>query len=79
MLPAPRRPACTLACYAQFRIAHFDAALRKLEIRRTAPGPHATGLDNFVRAGRAVAAGEWLGEYLGELLPPRAPEGGAIA
>jgi hypothetical protein len=72
----PNSTKCTIECYHSFRTAHFVPALTKLQIRQTAPGPHATGLGVFVLPGHTIAEGDYLGEYLGQLLPADAPEAG---
>jgi hypothetical protein len=70
----PNSTKCTIDCYKAFRAAHFVPALTKLQIRQTLPGPHATGLGVFVLPDQTIAEGDWLGEYLGQLLPANAPE-----
>ena len=70
----PSDPTCTISCYHAFRAKHFSPALSKLQIRRTDPGANDTGLGIYILPGQAFRAGDWLGEYLGELLPATAPE-----
>ncbi|KAK4155682.1 hypothetical protein C8A00DRAFT_13310 [Chaetomidium leptoderma] len=70
----PNSEKCTISCYSAFRAKRFVPARAKIQIRKTAPGPHATGLGVFVKNGQTITKGAWLGEYLGELLPPSAPE-----
>ncbi|KAK4040798.1 hypothetical protein C8A01DRAFT_35172 [Parachaetomium inaequale] len=66
----PKCDHCTIDCYTAFRAKHFEPARAKLQIRQTAT----TGLGVFVARGNTIPKGAWLGEYLGELLPPAARE-----
>lgn len=61
---------CTIQCYARFRELHLDPAAEKIELRQT----ERTGLGAFVKAGCAIDKDDWIGEYLGELVPPSASE-----
>ncbi len=72
----PSDPSCTTSCRATFRATHFTPTASKLQIRATSPAGQAggKGLGVFVLPGEELPAGAWLGEYLGELLPPTAPE-----
>jgi hypothetical protein len=68
---------CTTKCYHTLRKNCFDPARDKVEVRQTDPGPSgaaAMGLGVFVKPGQTIAKNDWLGEYLGELLPPSAAE-----
>lgn len=58
-------PACTIACYTAFREAHFDQKEAMIEIKDT----RETGKGVFLLPGNFIHAGNWIGEYLGRILP----------
>lgn len=61
---------CTAECYIRFRREWLDPAWEKIEIRWT----KTTDLGVFVRSGCTIKDKEWIGEYLGEPIPPSASE-----
>jgi hypothetical protein len=66
----PHSEQCSFECYRKFRVEKLAPAEAKLHIRRCAPGIHDTGLGVFVNPNSAgLEEGEWLGEYIGEILP----------
>ncbi|KAK4466045.1 hypothetical protein QBC42DRAFT_156277, partial [Cladorrhinum samala] len=56
---------CTIACYVAFREAHFAPKEAMIEIKDT----RETGKGAFLLAGNTIQAGDWIGEYLGRILP----------
>ncbi|KAL1840776.1 hypothetical protein VTJ49DRAFT_7731 [Mycothermus thermophilus] len=71
----PSSGKCNINCYREFRNTHFVPAESKIHIRRTAPGTHYTGLGVYVNSdSTGFREGDYLGEYLGVILPPGAHE-----
>lgn len=58
---------CTIECYNEFREEHFEPARNKIEIRET--GDQNLDLGVYVKPGQTINEDDWLGEYLGEILP----------
>lgn len=66
-------PQCDINCYKAFRKQHFKPAEDKIEIQVADPNNPGIGDGVFVKPGQSIAAAEYLGEYIGELLPLDAP------
>jgi len=57
-------------CRARFRRRVLAASAAAVELRHT--GDDRLGYGVFVRPGRTIRDGDWLGEYLGEVMPKAA-------
>ncbi|RMY14949.1 hypothetical protein D0867_06977 [Hortaea werneckii] len=62
-------PACGPKCYTSFRASTFLPS-SSIEIR----GPGETGYGAFTAPGVRISKGQWLDEYIGELLPLPSPD-----
>ncbi|KAK4464680.1 hypothetical protein QBC42DRAFT_344555 [Cladorrhinum samala] len=62
-------PRCNITCYKTFRRLRFRPGEDKIEIQAADPADPAMGDGVFVKPGQSIAAGEVLGEYIGELHP----------
>ncbi|KAI7372942.1 hypothetical protein KC328_g16924, partial [Hortaea werneckii] len=62
-------PACSPKCYTAFRTTNFLSS-SSIDIR----GPGETGYGAFTAPGVHISKGQWLDEYIGELLPLPSPD-----
>ncbi|KAK4225430.1 hypothetical protein QBC38DRAFT_331452, partial [Podospora fimiseda] len=72
-------PECTITCYRKMR-SKFNLASKKLEIRQTnsVKNGNLSSDSNpvygiFVKQGQTIKKNEWIGEYVGRLIPPGFP------